>query len=411
VAKFVPGAIALGQIAPAQYVDLTCDDTVKTDLDDYMLQRGWVYDSTAPATTVNVNVAAISPALTLASATTVIDISAAVAPIAGKVLTATGPTAATWQTPGAGSTSPGGADGQVQYNNAGAFGGDAKFVWDDVAGELVQNAATRLQQVTPVSPTGTDIRLANVNWARPLLSVFEAASDYPLQPHMGDAGVVAVWPATAAAPTVLGTSLATTGTVSHPALATTNQLAAARRFRVASAAAAGSVASIRGSSTLVWLGNAADLGGFHFMCHWGLSTVLAGQRCFVGLMSQTTAPNAAANISPLLDLVGFGRDTADANLQFMYNDNTGSATKIDLGASFARSSSDLYETFFFCSPNASVIYYAATNRTSGATVSGSVNTNLPRNTVFLTFHLWTENNNTASAAQLDCLNLYLETLY
>jgi hypothetical protein len=411
LSRFVPGAASLGTSAPGVYVDVTCDSTVKSDLDDYMASHGWTYDSTAPATTPEVAASTSSPAKNLASATTTVNVDAATAPTTGQVLTATGGTAATWQTPTGGGGTPGGATTQVQFNDGGAFAGDAKFVWDKTAGELVQNAATRLLQVSPSLPTGTDIRLANTSWAKPLLTVFDASNDYPVQSHLGDSSVVSVWPATGSTPTVLGTSLSTTGTVSHPAIASTNMLTSARRFRVASAASAGSAASIRGSSTLVWRGNAAGLGGFHMMCHWGLSTALSGQRCFVGLMNQTTAPGAAADISPLLDMVGFGRDTADANLQFMYNDNSGSATKVDLGASFARSSSDLLETFIYCPPNGSIIYYVAENRTSGASASGSVNTNLPTATTFLTFHLWTENNATASAAQLDCLNLYLETPY
>lgn len=49
------------------------------------------------------NVTAQGPAAALKSATTTIDVSAATAPTSGQVLTATGGTAATWQTPGGGS--------------------------------------------------------------------------------------------------------------------------------------------------------------------------------------------------------------------------------------------------------------------------------------------------------------------
>jgi hypothetical protein len=410
LARFVPGAISLGTTAPGVFVDVTCDSAVKTDLDDYMSSNGWTYDSTAPSTTPATAASTSSPAKNLASATTTINVDAATAPTTGQVLTATGSSTATWQTPSSGGA-PGGSTTEVQFNDGGAFAGDAKFVWDKTAGELVLNAAARIQQTDPTSPTGTDIRVANMNWAKPLLTVFDANGDYPIQTHLGDSGVVAVWPAASAAPTVLGTSLSTTGTVSHPALASTNMLTSARRFRIASSAAAGNVASIRGSSTLVWRGNAANLGGFHFMCHWGLSTNFSGQRCFVGLMGQTTAPGAAADVSALTNLIGFGRDTADTNLQFMYNDNSGSASKIDLGASFARSTTDLLEVFMFCAPNGSTIYYVAENKTAGVSTSGSVNTDLPSSTTFLDFHLWTENNATSSAAQLDCLNFYLETPY
>jgi hypothetical protein len=48
---FVPGAIVQGTISPAPYVDITCDSSYKTDLDDYMSTQGFTYDSTAPTTT------------------------------------------------------------------------------------------------------------------------------------------------------------------------------------------------------------------------------------------------------------------------------------------------------------------------------------------------------------------------
>jgi len=57
----------------------------------------------------------------LTSATGVVSVAGATAPTVGQVLMATSGTAATWQTAAGGS--PGGSTTQVQYNNAGAFGG------------------------------------------------------------------------------------------------------------------------------------------------------------------------------------------------------------------------------------------------------------------------------------------------
>ena len=51
IGKYVTGALALGTLSPIQYVDMTCDNTVKSDLDDYMLKMGFTFDSTAPTTT------------------------------------------------------------------------------------------------------------------------------------------------------------------------------------------------------------------------------------------------------------------------------------------------------------------------------------------------------------------------
>ena len=48
---YVPGALVLGTISPAPYVDITCDSSYLSDLTDYMAVQGFVYDSTAPTTT------------------------------------------------------------------------------------------------------------------------------------------------------------------------------------------------------------------------------------------------------------------------------------------------------------------------------------------------------------------------
>jgi hypothetical protein len=49
-------------------------------------------------------------------------------PRTGQVLTATSPTAANWQTPSGGGGTPGGSNGEIQYNNSGAFGGSAATI-------------------------------------------------------------------------------------------------------------------------------------------------------------------------------------------------------------------------------------------------------------------------------------------
>lgn len=54
----------------------------------------------------------------------------------GKVLTSDANGLGTWQTAGGGGGIPGGSSGQVQFNNAGAFGGDAGFFWDNTGKKL-----------------------------------------------------------------------------------------------------------------------------------------------------------------------------------------------------------------------------------------------------------------------------------
>jgi len=63
---------------------------------------------------------------------------------------------------GGGSTSPGGSDGQVQYNNGGAFGGESTFTYDDTNNVLsiqgtTNGPAIKLLNSTPSLSNGSEI--------------------------------------------------------------------------------------------------------------------------------------------------------------------------------------------------------------------------------------------------------------
>ena len=61
-------------------------------------------------------------------------------------------------------------------------------------------------------------------------------------------------------------------------------------------------------------------------------TSTATDRFFMGL--KPAANPTDVNPSTLANIVGMGWDSADTNVQIMTNDASGTATKIDLGASF-----------------------------------------------------------------------------
>jgi hypothetical protein len=65
------------------------------------------------------------------------------------------------------------------------------------------------------------------------------------------------------------------------------------------------------------------------------------------------AGNTLGNGQPsaFIDIIGVGTDTGDTNLQFMHNDGSGSATKIDTGA--ALTNNILYELHISCASNSS----------------------------------------------------------
>ena len=61
---------------------------------------------------------------------------------AGQVLSTNGSGVTTWVTQSGGGGTPGGANGQVQFNNAGAFGGSAGFTFDGTSALTLGVAAT-----------------------------------------------------------------------------------------------------------------------------------------------------------------------------------------------------------------------------------------------------------------------------
>lgn len=164
-----------------------------------------------------------------------------------------------------------------------------------------------------------------------------------------------------------------------------------------SSSAAGSSAGLRqAANPAAYRGNAAGLGGFLVWTRVAIQTTVATQRSLIGLVS-TSADIANTEPSAQVDCVFAGNDTADANLSVMHNDATGTATKVDLGASFpAQTAGAVYDIYIYSAPNGSTIEYAVQRLDSAAFTTGTLSTNLPTNTVLL--YIQTHINNGATAA-------------
>jgi hypothetical protein len=172
----------------------------------------------------------------------------------------------------------------------------------------------------------------------------------------------------------------------------------------------GSFAGARGADRMVYRGDVAARGGFFFACRFAMTTTLANARAFVGLNGSTSALTNVDPSSLATDLCGVGLDSASANWTMMTNDNAGTCTTTDLGASYVKSATAMYELTMYCPPNGTDIFWQIDIVGTTTTSSGTfLNTNLPRNTIFLTPYIWITNNATASAAQIEMSRLYLET--
>lgn len=105
----------------------------------------------------------------------------------------------------------------------------------------------------------------------------------------------------------------------------------------------------------------------------------ANVRAFAGVSSNTAV---FTNVEPtaLTNCIGLAKLTTSNNLHLIHNDGSGTATAIDLGASFP---SNTVETDFYIlrlKTNGSNIYYTVTRVNTGGSTSGSLTTDLPATT-------------------------------
>lgn len=234
--------------------------------------------------------------------------------------------------------------------------------------------------------------------------------DYPLQPFLGTNKVIMWLPENTTTIRTWGMPITNVGTVSHPTLASTNLSTSVRRWRLTSATTANSAAENRCAQLLMWRGNASGLGGFTFVAFISLSTLPANHRSFFGLLSATGATSTTQSPSALTNCLGFAYNSAETHFYFQHNDGAGAATRIDLGANFPSDSTTACFTFFIsCAPNSSGVHYRAVREDTGDIVDGTVSTDLPASTQFLTPHLYMNNGGTAAACSFDCGGLYLES--
>lgn len=176
-----------------------------------------------------------------------------------------------------------------------------------------------------------------------------------------------------------------TGTVTAPVKSTTNRFNYANRWEVLQTTPSTSaVAGFRSSNGISGFGNTSGMGGFYFNGVAGAATGLSNTnaRFFFGQSYSFGSPTDV-NPSTLLNQFGIGYDSSDGNLQFMHNDGSGTATKVDLGSNFAVTTSDrtnFYRLIMYAESNTSTVYFKVIDMVDGDTYTGSVNTDLPSNT-------------------------------
>ena len=238
--------------------------------------------------------------------------------------------------------------------------------------------------------------------------------DTPLQPALFSNGIIAITPSGSTALTVFGTPAPTAvGTTSHPAISATAALKTSiRRAISTSAATANSACGFRIASNICFRGDIPGSGGFWLRTRWGSSSSTLLQRSMVGLFSTTGALATTQSPSALTNCVFMGNDSGDTNMQIMHNDGSGACTKIDLGSNFPAVNVDaMYDFDLFAAPNSSTIGWRVHRIDTGQTASGTISTDMPNSTQFLSWQMSLNNGGTAASVILDFFRMYLETDY
>lgn len=204
-----------------------------------------------------------------------------------------------------------------------------------------------------------------------------------------------------------------TGTLTHPALATTNLRTSLHRTTNTSAASANSTAATLYSSVTAGLlalrGDAAPKGGFYWDYTFSTASTTANQRGFWGLWAQAAVFGTTQDPDAMTDCFGVGWRSADTNVQAFTNDSSSTVTATDLGASFPANSTDaVYQVILYAAPSASTIYYVVRRLDTAAVAAGSFSSNLPTSTTYLGFHVGMNNGGTAAAVIPELMHAYGE---
>jgi len=186
-----------------------------------------------------------------------------------------------------------------------------------------------------------------------------------------------------------GVTLTATGTATAYTVANTNRIASIPAVEaLVTTASTSAVAGFRINALPLRLGQIDGQGLLYMrtLVRNATGGATATTRGFFGLRGASAAPTDV-NPSTLTNIVGLGWDSGDANLSIMYNDASGTASKLPLGASFPRPTADRSQAWdlTILSDGGGNVYWAVINLANGATASGVLTTDLPAANTLLTY--------------------------
>ena len=190
------------------------------------------------------------------------------------------------------------------------------------------------------------------------------------------------------APTFTVVDTSTAGTGASTTDSSNNTYKYLRRVRYTSVAATGRVAGVNTLAALInTMAGAPTFGRFPVTVAGAIADALTSATFMMGVgrgasLALTGTTGTSEPSAQTGDGVWLAADSTDTNMQIMHNDNAGTATKIDLGASFPVSQYVAYAITVDRNAAATEYYVSVTNLNDNVTSSTyTLTSNLPRTTV------------------------------
>jgi hypothetical protein len=312
-----------------------------------------------------------------------------------------------------------GSDKQVQYNDGGTvLGSEAALAYDKSTNQLTPGDSQLCseQSSNPATPAANKITMFASDKMASTMPAWlnEDGTLNFMQTSFAKRHIfeASQWTRAGAASSVElqwrgGAVFAGAGaSTSQPTRATTNvHTKIPGIHRITSATTDSSMAAYYGTNLF-----ALASSGWFCSMRFAVNATPTNLKMFFG-MTQVQPPVGTDVPSTLLNGIGIGCDAAATTLHIYNNDGSGSASDADLGANFpSRDTTTVYDVFLFLRPGGTVFDYYVVNLGTGNTASGSINSNLPVTTGFMTPIVWMSNGASASsvACQLDIARIYLE---
>lgn len=301
------------------------------------------------------------------------------------------------------------------FTSAKADGGDTTLVqpsnWN--AEHVVDQYLDLPDVVTPAAPSVGALRMfAKTRAARATLNTIGPSGiDVAYQPAFFGNTIIMWLPSNSTSQTAFGVvytarNSGTGAAQDTPARASTNAMTSMSRARFGTGSTATGASGTQTAAVVAWRGNGAGLGGFFFNARFGVETLAADQRVFIGLSANNAA--MAADGSTWANTCGLVKDSADSTWQFATRNAT-TLTKTPSGATVT--AGQILDLYVFTPPNNNATVYVRLVDVITGTIymdDVEITSNLPVNTTFMYMQAHTQSVTGTTAKQLAVNKMYLE---